>query len=71
MVVMDAREVRMRCLELAAARGGWEPNDIIAAAQSLESFVNSAPAAQTTTTTTDGSGALTSTAVATETVPAA
>lgn len=68
---MDAREVRMRCLELAAARGGWEPNDIIAAAQSLESFVNSAPAAQTTAVTTDGTGTMTSTTITTETTPAA
>lgn len=68
---MDAREVRMRCLELAAARGGWEPGDVIAAAQSLENFVNSVPLGSVTTETTakDATGTVTgsSTSVMTQT----
>lgn len=42
---MDVIEVRMRCLELAAARGGWEPETIIEATKSLEQFVNAAAVA--------------------------
>jgi hypothetical protein len=52
---MDTVEVRMRCLELAAAHGGWETSQIIEAAEGLEAFVNAARVAQPAQTN-DNSG---------------
>jgi hypothetical protein len=37
---MDERDIKMRCLELAVARGGT-PEDVIATAQILEGYVMS------------------------------